>query len=119
MNPSATQQHHARRMMHQMLARASRLPTYSSSYNFNFLPTYPPVAEDDVSIFNLNSRYDVSRFPSKGATLHLIAGGDPCSALAIWPRLQLGVIRPVHRPYPLRPPRGEVRGIFHSSFPPK
>ena len=30
MNPSATQQHHARSMMHWMQARASRLPTYNN-----------------------------------------------------------------------------------------
>ena len=59
MNPSATQQHHARSMMHLMQARASPDDLHSSSYNFNFLQlptTYPPVAEDDVSIFSFKSR---------------------------------------------------------------
>ena len=55
MNPSATQQHHARRMMH--LDASPRVPTTynSSSYNLQ-LPTLPSVAEDDVSIFSYNQR---------------------------------------------------------------
>ena len=68
-----------------MLARSlpTYLPTDCSFYNFNFLPTtYPSVVEDDVSIFNSKTRSDVSRTSFQGRTLHLIAGGDPCSALA-------------------------------------
>jgi len=56
MNPSATQQHHARSMMHQMQARASP-DNYSSSYNFLQLSTtILQVAEDDVSIFTFKQR---------------------------------------------------------------
>ena len=117
MNPSATQQHHARRMKHWMLARA--FPT-------TYLPTAPPSSSPSyylpssgggtTSASSTSKRGTTSAaFPSKGATQHLITGGDSCSALATSPRLQFGVIRSVHRPYPHRPPRGEIRGILHSS----
>ena len=116
MNPSTTQQHRARSMKHWMLARA--FPT-------TYLPTAPPTTSSSYYLpssgggrrQHLHHQIAVRRRPlsPKGATPHLIAGGDSCSALATSPRLQLGVIRSVHRPYPLRPPRGEIRGILHSS----
>ena len=75
MNPSATQQHPARRMMHQMQARASRqLPTKCSSYNF-FLSTYPSVAEDAVSISPSISGKTAAASPGRSSTRHLITGG--------------------------------------------
>ena len=114
MNPSTTQQQRARSMMHWMQARAfptDYLPTAPSTS----LPTYnrSSVVEDDVSIFNINARFDVSRTSSEGATRHRSPGGDPCGALAIRPRPQIAVTRSVHRPRPVSLPRGRVRGIFH------
>ena len=117
MNPSATSA--APRAAHEALDASPRVPDdlqipALSSYP---LPTYnrSSVVEDDVSNFNINARSDVSRTPSKGATLQLTPGGDPCGALAIRPRPQTQVMRPVHRPHPFRPPRGQV----HPSFAPK
>ena len=71
-----------------MQARAAPtdyLPTAPSTS----LPTYnrSSVVEDDVSIFNINTRSDVSRIPSKGATQTPHPGGGPlwCSGHSATP----------------------------------
>ena len=81
MNPSATQQHHARSMMH--LDASPRVPTTTyncSSYNFfNFLSTYPSVAEDDVSISpSISGKTSAASLQRRTSTSH--HGGDSCGA---------------------------------------
>ena len=65
--------------------------------------------------------YDIwSILGLKGARLEGIARlFNMCGALAIRPRPQTQVMRPVHRPHPFRLPRGWVRGIIHSGVAPK
>ena len=109
MNPSATQQHHARSMMHLMQARASPTtytapPTTSTSYYLS------SSGGGRRQHFSFKSRYDVGRFPN-GAPPHLIAGGTLVVLRRLTATPTTGKIRSVHRPYLCHPLRGEITQV--------